>query len=112
MIQILEILIRLFFIYLLIGLSIHIVLFLIAKIKNLDEEDLKGDGWYVILNSLKGVISFLLIGSFKWLPVTVPFYLKRKHKTILRADHPVFFIIQFIKNPNEYRKESFIRKYQ
>lgn len=110
MLLIYELLLKFLIFYLLIGLCIHIVLFFLAKVRCMDEKDIGGEGWYLILNSVRGLLFFLLIGSIKWLPVTIPFLIKRNSKLSFWKNTSL--IIQFIKNPNQYHRERFIRKYQ
>lgn len=108
-----EITIRFLTYYIFIGLIIHIALFLVAKVRSLDEEDDNGDGWYLILNSVRGLIRFLLIGSIQWLPVTISFmYIRINRMNTIRRKISDWSLIQLLFNRNNYLRERFIRKYQ
>lgn len=108
-----EIIIRFFTYYIFIGLIIHIVLFLVAKVRSMDEEDNNGDGWYLILNSVRGLLRFLLIGSIQWLPVTISFmYIRIKRMNSIKRKISDLSLIQLLFNRNNYLRERFIKKYQ
>lgn len=52
--------------YILIGAFATFVTFLIGKIKQLDD---RSRSWYIILNTTRGFIFFMIRGSIGWLPV-------------------------------------------
>lgn len=61
--------------YITVGLLLNIILFLTAKIRNLDD---RYDEWAFVLTSIIGLCYFLILGSILWLPVMISYFRNQK----------------------------------
>jgi hypothetical protein len=93
-------------VYLTVGFILYLFFLLWAKAKNLDD---KFTGWYYVLNSARGMLYFLLSGSFIWAPVLLPFVLERFE--MVKRNRIVVWM-QYIKNPLKIHQDWFKRFYQ
>lgn len=99
-------------IYLSIGFILYLFFFCWAKAKELDTHY---DGWYLVLNTTRGMCYFIISGSLLWMPVLIPFIIDHREKLKFRRRYSkdrLSVLLEYLMNPMKLHRDWFDKFYQ
>lgn len=94
------------------GIVLYTFFFCWAKAKDLDSNY---DGWDYVLNTSRGMLYFIISGSFIWIFVLIPFVMEQREKLNFRTKERSDGFsswYEYLKNPMKLHKDWFNNFYQ